>query len=444
MEVFSGIFNSKRKKSDMDSDSGSLDLSPKRPLRFHPDTPDWAKDLFRELLADFNEKLSHLEITYGKAIDFATETANMALADAGQLRQTVKGQSLEIAELRSEVAKMRLDQGRHFTKMNNMENQSRRDNLLFYNFKEQKGETDGDCKRQIYDLLTSVMGFTHEEMDGMRVVRCHRKGPYQPGINRPIIIKMHWFRDREEIWSRRSALRGTSIILQEDFSDHTESQRRIFYPVLKAARSIPKYKNKVSLKVDKLYVEGKMYTTDQIDALPDDLQPAKICTETKGDLVKFFRKASPLSNFHHSPIKIDNTEYHSVEQYYQCQKAKEFDDDAAAGKIMKSRTPFQCFKYGQTIDNFDQAKWRSKCDAVMKKGLEAKFTSCEKLCNFLLSTDKKVIAECNGNDTYWSIGYFQNNPCSDDKSKWKGQNKLGYILMEVRDKLRTQRPSSAT
>ncbi len=39
-----------------------------------------------------------------------------------------------------------------------LDNQLRRDNLLFYGVSEEKGETDNDCARKVYDLLVRQAG----------------------------------------------------------------------------------------------------------------------------------------------------------------------------------------------------------------------------------------------------------------------------------------------
>ena len=249
---------------------------------------------------------------------------------------------------------------------------------------------------------------------------------------------MHWFADRQEIWSRKRLLKGSSVYITENFSEDTERKRRQLYPIVKEARSRQEYREKVSLQVDRLILNGQSFTVDNLEKLPDDLQPTKLATQETEKLVKFFRRASPLSNFHPSPIQIDGVKYSCVEQFYQSCKARAFSDDVSEAQIMATNDPHRCYIIGQNIKGFKEDTWRQSCDAMMEKGLIAKFSSSERLKSILLNTQNKTIVECNGRDTYWGIGLYSSNKLSDNPEAWKGQNKLGTLLMKVRSDLSPQ------
>ena len=63
----------------------------------------------------------------------------------------------------------------------NQECQSRRDNLLFYGFKENAAE---DCEK----IVTLVSMDINEEI--VRIGKGHRKGPKRRDHNRPIIVNL--------------------------------------------------------------------------------------------------------------------------------------------------------------------------------------------------------------------------------------------------------------
>lgn len=69
------------------------------------------------------------------------------------------------------------------------------------------------------------------------------------------------------------------------------------------------------------------------------------------------------------------------------------------------------------------------------EGLLAKFTQNEDLEYKLKSTEEAILAECAVKDLIWSVGLSIKDPDRLDKTKWKGQNLLGYTLMMVRERL---------
>ncbi len=135
-----------------------------------------------------------------------------------------------------QLSKINSDHKALQAKVIKLEDHSRRDNLLFVGFNEAQNETDQDCRSKFYDLLRTVLPLQHHVLDAMKIVRCHRKGKYIPDRTRPIIIKFHFFCDRQQILINSGALRVTGIYINEDFSTETEASMKTLYPIVKAAR----------------------------------------------------------------------------------------------------------------------------------------------------------------------------------------------------------------
>ena len=53
----------------------------------------------------------------------------------------------------------------------------------------------------------------------------------------------------------------------------------------------------------------------------------------------------------------------------------------------------------------------------------------------LFSTNNKILVEASPYDTIWGIGQNADAINSKDPHNWKGENLLGFALMEVRDLL---------
>jgi len=138
------------------------------------------------------------------------------------------------------------------------------------------------------------------------------------------------------------------------------------------------------------------------------------------------------------PIEIDGQKYPTVEHYFQAMKAKLFEDEDSFERILKSKTPKAAKALGQKVENFITETWESKRDEIMETGIKAKFVQHPELRKQLLATDEKMIGEANPRDTYWGIGTGIESEKSKHPSKWRGQNKLGKILMTLRTELRNQ------
>jgi hypothetical protein len=65
----------------------------------------------------------------------------------------------------------------------------------------------------------------------------------------------------------------------------------------------------------------------------------------------------------------------------------------------------------------------------------AKFSQNEDLKDKLKFTGEAILAECAVKDLIWSVGLSMTDPDRFDKTKWKGQNLLGYTIMMVRERL---------
>jgi ribA/ribD-fused uncharacterized protein len=69
----------------------------------------------------------------------------------------------------------------------------------------------------------------------------------------------------------------------------------------------------------------------------------------------------------------------------------------------------------------------------MMRGVKAKFVQHPELQKQLQETGKREIGFADARNSFWGIGTSENTEKSADPSKWKGQNRLGKILMALRE-----------
>ena len=141
--------------------------------------------------------------------------------------------------------------------------------------------------------------------------------------------------------------------------------------------------------------------------------------------IKFYSTADEygeFSNFAPFPIKLKKKLWPTSEHYFQAMK---FQDAKDQNEIQKAKTPMEAARKGRDRKRKLRRDWESVKEQVMRDAVLAKFTQHPELAELLLSTNDAVIIEHTENDDYWGDG-----------GDGKGKNRLGHILMSVREQLR--------
>lgn len=142
-----------------------------------------------------------------------------------------------------------------------------------------------------------------------------------------------------------------------------------------------------------------------------------------------------LSNWYASRFRVNGLAFSSMEQYMMYSKAMCFRDTEIARQILETDDPGKIKHLGRCVSNYNDHHWNGVRQAIVYEGLYAKFSQDESLKKQLLSTGDALLAECAVQDRIWGIGLSMHSPDRLDRSKWQGQNLLGYALMLVRAKL---------
>jgi ribA/ribD-fused uncharacterized protein len=112
-----------------------------------------------------------------------------------------------------------------------------------------------------------------------------------------------------------------------------------------------------------------------------------------------------------------------------------FHDEDIRKQILATKHPSVQKKLGRQISHFDEDTWKKHRYEIVLRGNVAKFTQHPNLLKMLLETKKAIIAEASPYDLIWGIGYDEHHPNAQDPTRWKGQNLLGNVLMDVRSLL---------
>jgi N-glycosidase YbiA len=133
-----------------------------------------------------------------------------------------------------------------------------------------------------------------------------------------------------------------------------------------------------------------------------------------------------FSNFSRHGFELDENYWMTSEHYFQAQKFVEA-DPAWFEKIIEAKTPKDAAKMGRDRAHPLRSDWEQVKDEIMQRAVLRKFEIHADIRAILLATGDKLIVENAPGDYYWG--------CGKDGS---GENKLGQILMEVREIFRQQ------
>ena len=142
-----------------------------------------------------------------------------------------------------------------------------------------------------------------------------------------------------------------------------------------------------------------------------------------------------LSNWYLSEFTIKNITFCSIEQYMMYQKAMLFQDIITAEQILQTSNQGHIKMLGRSVKNYDDIIWNGMRQLIVYEGLVAKFQQNEDLHQKLLHTNDAILAECAVQDRIWGIGLSMTDENRFNISKWRGQNLLGFALIQVRNSL---------
>lgn len=142
---------------------------------------------------------------------------------------------------------------------------------------------------------------------------------------------------------------------------------------------------------------------------------------------------SCFSQWYESDFTVDGVLYNCAEQFMMAQKAKLFGDKEIYDQILETSEQFRIKYLGRQVKDFNEEIWQKEKYDIVLKGNIAKFSQNEEIKEFLVNTGYKVIVEASPYDIVWGIGMSEQEAQESNPTQWKGENLLGFALMEARD-----------
>ncbi len=151
--------------------------------------------------------------------------------------------------------------------------------------------------------------------------------------------------------------------------------------------------------------------------------------------------SSCLSQWFPRAFSAGGVTYSSAEHFMMAEKARLFGDEVALARVLAAPSAAEAKAIGREVRCYDDSRWASARFSAVTRGSIAKFSEDDDLRSFLLGTGDAVLVEASPRDQVWGIGLGAANANALDPRKWRGENLLGFALMEARGQLRDHAPS---
>ena len=239
-----------KKKGNKDKKKDSFDLSLDHDVSYDLDKNENVRNLhdlqkvMEDKIKDMEDKMKNMETTHQAKLDTLYKVLEQKdtiigrlNVDIGELKRSCSYLTNETAELKKLMTdnNKSLDTKIKSTEGNidlvkaktvDLEDRSRRCNLVFYNFKEATNNENEDCEKLILHLLDYLKIFDKEET--IWIERAHRLGKKDRENNkpRPIIVCFSYFKQKQEIIKNGARFRDCPINVSEDFSRETLDEHK--------------------------------------------------------------------------------------------------------------------------------------------------------------------------------------------------------------------------
>lgn len=182
----------------------------------------------------------------------------------------------------------------------------------------------------------------------------------------------------------------------------------------------------------------------------------------------FFHLTSPFSNFHPAKFEYKGYTFISNEQFMMFSKAKNFNDEVSAQKIIEINNDplakdfiegkitreqiiknrelsaqwqnlmMKAKKLGRGVQNYDEAFWNKRREKIVLFGAREKFNQNPDLKETLMNTGDTHMIEAAPRDSIWGIGLSEYDAKRTPPEQWPGLNLLGKVLNTLKAEFKNE------
>lgn len=156
------------------------------------------------------------------------------------------------------------------------------------------------------------------------------------------------------------------------------------------------------------------------------------------DIIAFRSEKDPLSNFFPCSLKYQGKHFNSSEQALQYLKAKDTHNNKVASSIMEASNARDAWSASRAIPHGTSLKLDQENIHQVEQILAAKVEQVPEFKSSLINSGKSILAEATTHK-FWATGIASPDIAKTIKPEyWSGENRLGLILMDLRDYLHEQ------
>lgn len=249
-------------------------------------------------LSDTQDRMTKVESAVAELQDQESETlANQQLLAKELLDLKESVRQLQIpAQQQQQQQQNSVDKATFDFALQRMEAIQRQNNLIIEGIKEVQTDRDGG---RIYSVYAQLRYFIRDtlRLPPMGLELAYRLGKPRSSSAppRPIFVRFSSLGDRMEVWNARLRLNNHDdgrYLIKEDLPAQLRPIVAALSRVASIARKYPDKYRGVSVWDFMVYINGKGYTVDQLETLPNDLKPSFTSTPGNIRVVVFFGKDS--------------------------------------------------------------------------------------------------------------------------------------------------------
>ncbi|CAN8005997.1 unnamed protein product [Ixodes pacificus] len=187
------------------------------------------------------------------ASDAVIASLRTKVTELERLLQLMSSSTSKIDGLDSTLSLLQTNTAQQTEKLVDLEDRSRRSNLVIYGLPEPNNETD----LQLKDHVVGELFEKKLDVKCCSIGRIHRLG--RKKANRPVILYLQDYNEKQAILKNAKKLKGTHIFIENDYSRCTLRKRKLLW---ESARSDKANGRRIFMVNDKLRIDDDTFIWD--------------------------------------------------------------------------------------------------------------------------------------------------------------------------------------